>query len=207
MTSTDWDERYDRADYLFGEEPSDFLRRHAEIVKGRSTALAVADGEGRNGVWLAEQRLAVHSIDASAIGLGKAQALAKSRGVSITTEVVDLAEYDWPDEHFDIVVGIFIQFAGPALRDAIFAGMIKALRPGGTLLLHGYRPEQLAFGTGGPRTAENLYTEVMLEKAFPTLTITSLRSYDAEIAEGTGHHGMSALIDLVATKPLELARA
>lgn len=201
MNHTDWDNRYDHPDYLFGEQPSEFLLRHTNIIKGGRTALAVADGEGRNGVWLAQQGLAVHSVDASAVGLEKARQLADRRGVSIATELVDLADYDWPRERFDLVVAIFIQFAGPDLRPGIFAGMINALRPGGKLLLHGYRAEQLAYGTGGPRQLENLYTAQMLTTAFAALTTVTISTYDAEIAEGTGHRGMSALIDLVATKP------
>jgi len=199
--TTDWDIRYDRPDYLFGEAPNAFLLRQAALVRRHKTALAVADGEGRNGVWLAQQGLSVQSIDASAVGLRKARALARLRGVDLDTELVDLDDYAWPAQRFDLVVAIFIQFAGPALRDRIFAGMVTALAPGGTLLLHGYRPEQLAYGTGGPRVLENLYTHELLGSTFAGLTIHTLESYDAEISEGSGHHGLSALIDLVASKP------
>jgi len=100
------------------------------------------------------------------------------------------------------VAAIFIQFAGPELRDQIFAGLKRALKPGGLLLLEGYRPEQIANGTGGPRVPENLYTEALLRAAFSDFEIVELSAYDAVIEEGAGHSGQSALIDLVARRPV-----
>lgn len=100
-----------------------------------------------------------------------------------------------------MVLGVFIQFAAPPLRAEIFAGMHAALRPGGLVMLHGYTPEQLAHGTGGPRAVENLYTPDLLTAAFADLEILYLNAYEAEISEGAGHKGRSALIDLVARKP------
>lgn len=197
-----WDERYDRPDYLFGEAANAFLAGQVERLKPYRTALAIADGEGRNGVWLAEQGLDVLSLDASAVALQKARNLAGRRGVHLKTELIDIADYDWPEGQFEIVVGIFFQFAEPALREAIFAGMIRALAPGGLLLIEGYTPKQLEYGTGGPGQVEKLYTEALLRSAFAALEIVELRSYDAEVDEGAAHKGMSALIDLVARKPL-----
>lgn len=161
----------------------------------------MADGEGRNGVWLAQQGLSVLSIDNSAVALAKARRLADERGVALTIEQADLETWSWPEGAFDLVVAIFIQFARPELRARIFANLRRALKPGGLLLLEGYRPEQIAYGTGGPRVAENLYTEPMLRSAFADLEILELRAYDAPIHEGEGHEGMSALIDLVARRP------
>ena len=196
-----WDERYSQPGYLFGEAPNGFLVRQATRLRPGMTALAVADGEGRNGVWLAEQGLKVLSVDSSPVAQAKARRLAASRGVTIDCELADLAKWRWPKASFDLVVAIFIQFADPRMRPRLFRGMIDALKPGGLLLLEGYRPEQLAYGTGGPRVAENLYTEDLLREAFAGLEILELSAYDAEIREGRGHAGMSALIDLVARKP------
>lgn len=196
-----WDERYSADGYLFGTKPAAFLEAHADQLVEGQMALAVADGEGRNGVFLAQQGLEVTTIDASEVGVAKAKALADLTGVSLDVQLADVLAYGWPPEAFDLVVGIFIQFVGPEDRSKIFEGMKQTLRPGGRLLLHGYRPEQLAFGTGGPPVAENMYTEDLLAESFADLTIERLESYDAEIEEGTGHVGMSALIDLVATKP------
>jgi len=196
-----WDERYDSADYIFGEAPNQFLAANAGRLEGYRTALAVADGEERNGVFLAEQGLEVVAIDASPVGLAKAAQLAARRGVSLSTQCLDIAAYDWPEARFDVVAAIFIQFAPPAMRDELFAGMVRTLKPGGLLLLEGYRPEQLAHGTGGPGLLENLYTEALLRERFAMLEIIALESRDAELSEGTAHAGMSALIDLVARKP------
>lgn len=195
-----WDERYAQQGYLFGEQPNAFLARQKHQLQSRVRALAVADGEGRNGVWLAEQGLEVVSVDGSSIAQDKARALARRREVELTFELADLSTWSWPEEAFDVVAGIFIQFAGPELRSQMFEAMRRALRPGGLLLLEGYRPEQIAFGTGGPSAVENLYTEVMLRDAFSDMQILELTAYDAVVAEGSGHEGMSALIDLVARR-------
>jgi len=204
-TENIWDRRYAQDEYLFGVEPNAFLVRQAGRLPADGRVLAVADGEGRNGVWLAEQGLSVLSIDSSPVAQVKAQRLARERGVEIDLAEVDLGKWVWPEAAFDVVAAIFIQFAPPPLRARLFAGMSAALKPGGLLLLQGYRPEQLAYGTGGPPIAENLYTEVLLREAFSGLEILELRSHDSPIHEGLGHDGMSALIDLVARRPTHSA--
>ena len=196
-----WDERYDRPDFLFGEAPNAFLSRQAPLLPKTGQALAVADGEGRNGVWLARQGLEVTSIDGSAVAQVKARQLAARHGVSLELVTGNLFEWDWPQAHYDVVAGIFIQFATPEERRDLFARMIAALRPGGLFLLEGYRPEQLAYGTGGPRQADKLYTEPQLRAELAGLEFADLQSYDAVIVEGDGHDGMSALIDVVARRP------
>lgn len=196
----DWDERYAVEHFVFGEKPNAFLKTCAEYLSAEMSALALADGEGRNGVWLAEQGLDVLSTDISPRAQEKARQLASRRGVNVQFELVDLTAWNWPIETFDVVVAIFIQFAGPEVRERIFEGMKRALKPGGLLLLEGYRPEQLEYGTGGPPNVENMYTVTMLSEAFSGFEISRVLAYDAEIHEGVGHSGKSALIDLVARK-------
>ena len=195
-----WNQRYASEDYLFGTEPNAFLRAEAGRLKAGAKSLAIADGEGRNGVFLAERGLKVTAVDGSPIALEKSKRLAAARGVDIDLVEADLESWAWPVATFDVVVAIFIQFADPGLRARLFAGIERALKPGGLLLLQGYRPEQLSYGTGGPKAIENLYTEDMLRSAFPHLKIIQLHSHDSVIHEGKGHDGMSALIDLVAIK-------
>lgn len=196
-----WEQRFSATDYVFGTEPNAFLAAQAPRLRGGQSALAVADGEGRNGVWLARQGLDVTSIDFSPSALAKAQALAAQHGVRLRTAQADLDNWEWPEAAFDVVVAIFIQFADAPRRERIFAGIKRALKPGGLLLMQGYRPKQLEYRTGGPPSPENLYTRELLERAFADFAILELKEHDSVIAEGAGHRGLSALIDLVAEKP------
>ena len=192
-----WETRFSVPEYVFGTAPNEFLRAQARRLPAAGKALAVADGEGRNGVWLAEQGLAVLSVDFSPKALAKAQALARSRGVSLRTERVDVTAWPWPSAEFDVVAAIFIQFVGPEQRKPIFAGIRQALKPGGLLFLQGYRPEQLAYKTGGPSQIENLYTRPMLMEEFADFSDLEISEHDSMTQEGAGHVGMAALIDLV----------
>jgi SAM-dependent methyltransferase len=202
-----WNARYRAAgdDYLFGIEPNQFLARRVRLFQDGHTALSVADGEGRNSVWLAEQGLKVTAVEISPIAVAKARKLAAGRGVVVNFVVADLLAPDWPpaalENEFDWVVGIFIQFAGPDERLRQFAAMKRATRPGGRLLLHGYTPRQLEYKTGGPPAVENMYTLEILRTAFHEWAIEELVEYEDDIAEGSGHRGRSALIGMVARKP------
>lgn len=196
-----WNQRFSGEDYLFGTQPNAFLAGQKELLVPGKRALAIADGEGRNGVWLAQQGLDVLSIDFSPVAMQKAKALAQERGVDLATQVADLSEWTWEASRFDVVVAIFIQFAEPALRERIFSGICRTISPGGLLLLQGYRPEQLDYATGGPSQVENMYTASLLRGAFATLDILNLEEHDCELHEGSGHNGMAALVDLIARKP------
>lgn len=196
-----WETRYAADGYVFGTAPNAFLAAQATRLKPGMKALCVADGEGRNGVWLAGLGLDVLSFDLSSTGLAKARRLAAERGVALATSEADIAAWHWEDARFDVVVAIFVQFAGPDLRRAMFEGMQRTLKPGGLLILQGYRPEQCAYGTGGPSEPENLYTEALLRDAFGGMDWLHFSSHDDHVDEGHGHVGMSALIDLVARKP------
>jgi len=195
-----WETRFSAPGYWFGTAPNAFLASQAHRLAPGQTALAIADGEGRNGVWLAEQGLDVLTIDFSPSAVMKARALAAERGVTLRAEQADLGQWEWPVAQFDVIVAIFFQFADPALRAKIFAGIRQALKPGGWLMLQGYRPEQLTYRTGGPDKVENLYTRAILERAFGDFASLEIAEHDSVIHEGAGHNGMSALIDLVARK-------
>jgi 2-polyprenyl-3-methyl-5-hydroxy-6-metoxy-1,4-benzoquinol methylase len=194
-----WESRFRSPEYIFGKEPNAFLKAQAHRLRAGQKALSVADGEGRNGVWLAEQGLDVLTIDYSPAALAKAHALAQERGVRLDTEVTDVFAWRWPKEAFDVIAAIFI-FASPAQRSAFFANLKGALKPGGLLLVQGYRPEQLKYRTGGPPDAERLYTRAILQEGFGDMAELDIREHDSAISEGSAHVGMSALIDLVARK-------
>ena len=203
MSKTDfehWQERFAQPGYRFGTAANAFLKSQAHLLRKGQSALAIADGEGRNGVFLAEQGLDVLSLDFSPLAQEKARKLAKERGVTLRVEQADVVNWNYPAAAYDVVAAIFFQFAAPKDRDKIFAGIKRALKPRGLLLMEGYRPKQLDYKTGGPSKVENLYTREILETAFGDFTSLDIREYDSEIHEGDGHGGMSALIDLVATK-------
>lgn len=196
----DWNQRYERPDYLFGTEPAAFLTRHGAMLRPESRVLCVADGEGRNSVWLARQGHRVTAFDASKVAVEKARRLADAQGVAVDFHVAGIEDWDW-SRTFDAVVAVFIQFAPPDLRQRLFGWLGQAVAPGGLLMLHGYAPRQVGYGTGGPPSRDNMYTTDMLGAAFETFQILRLADYDAEIDEGPGHSGRSALIDLIARKP------
>ena len=195
-----WDERFNTPEYIFGTEPADFVRREVGRLTVPSGILCVADGEGRNSVYLAKAGHRVTAMDGSPVAIAKAQKLATERGADVALQAADIARWDWAQAQYDAVFAVFIQFAPPALRDAIFAGMVRTLKPGGLLFLHGYTPAQLAHGTGGPRVLDQLYTADLLSKSFAGMKVLKLTEYEAELSEGKGHSGRSALIDLVARK-------
>lgn len=201
-----WEDRFATPDYLFGTEPASFLRRHADWFQPGLSVLSVAEGEGRNAVFLAERGLRVRGLEYAPSAIAKAHRLAADRGVSIDMVQADVMTHDWAAESRDVVIGIFIQFAPPADRARLFAGMAQAVRPGGLILLHGYRPEQVALGTGGPKDPAHMYTDALLRDAYPGWDVLLSDSYDAMLSEGTGHVGRSALIDFIARKPAEPER-
>ena len=195
-----WESRYAGADYAFGKEPNYFLASCKRLLPKSGRVLVVADGEGRNDVWLAEQGLDVLSIDFSPAALRKARALAAEHHVTVTFQQADVHTWDYPDDSFDVVVEIFTQFSSPPERAMKWTGMRRALKPGGLLIIQGYTPKQLTFGTGGPKQVENLYTRAMLERAFCDLRNMKILEEEREIYEGTSHGGMSAVINLTAMK-------
>lgn len=198
-----WEARYAAAgDYIFGTEPNAFLAAHAGLIEPGAKVLSVGDGEGRNSVFLAGRGADVHAIEVSPTAISRARKLAAQRGVTVRFEQADLLRWTWPEAAYDAVVAIFVQFVTPAERPDFFARLVRALRPGGVLLLEGYRPEQIPNKTGGPSDPAHCYTEEMLRDAFRDAGIEHLASYDAVLDEGGGHSGMSALIDLVARRPL-----
>lgn len=196
-----WDERYATDAYIFGTEPNVFLASQQHLFQPGQSVLAVADGEGRNGMWLAQQGLKVLAVDYSPFALAKAKKLAAQGGVEVVFEEADLRTWDWGESRFDAIVAIFIQFTGPAERGKMFQDIRRALKPGGYLILQGYTPRQLEYKTGGPPQVENMYTAEMLKAYFSDMKILHLREHDDTICEGTHHCGMSALVDMVARKP------
>lgn len=196
-----WEERFNTEEYVFGKKPAQFLTGHDDYLISGQSALVVADGEGRNSVYMAQKGMQVTAQDFAPSAIEKARLLANEAGVEITFEASDIFARAWETDAFDLVAGIFIQFTGPDGRRQIFNGIKQATNPGGVVMLHGYTPKQLEYGTGGPPFEENMYTDVILRAAFVGWEILECRAYDHTIQEGRFHSGTSALIDFVARKP------
>ena len=195
-----WDERYATEDYLFGTEPNDFLKSVAEKIPASSKVLCLADGEGRNGVFLASLGHSVTSVDMSLVGLQKAQQLAARNDVPLTTIHADLTEYDLGSSRWDCIVSIFFHIP-KNLQDIIYPRLLKSLRPGGHLIIESYTPRQLTFNTGGPPLAEYMLTMELIKSAFEDLLFLHAAELDRQVIEGAGHTGQAAVLQLLAQKP------
>jgi 2-polyprenyl-3-methyl-5-hydroxy-6-metoxy-1,4-benzoquinol methylase len=196
-----WNQRFNKEEFIFGKEPNEYLALQTRnYLKPNDKVLCIADGEGRNGVWLAKQGMQVVGFDASDIALGKAKQFAKDNQVEVEYSFSDTDSFDWQENEYDAVIGIFIQFADPAMRERIFQKTHKALKPGGIFILQGYTPKQLEYKTGGPSLIEHLYTEAMIRDLAKEFQILDLCCYEQELNEGARHAGMSALLGLVAKK-------
>ena len=196
-----WNERFNKAEFIFGTEPNQYLLEKAsQYLKPNQRVLSIADGEGRNGVWLAKQGMRVVAFDASDVALAKAKQFAKENQVELEYTFSDVDSFAWHTNTYDAVIGIFIQFADPAMRERIFQKTYEALKPGGIFILQGYTPKQLEYKTGGPSLIEHLYTEELIRGLAQDFNILELQSYERELSEGPRHTGMSALLGLVARK-------
>jgi len=200
MNNDFWNQRYAEPGYAYGTEPNAFLVSQEKLLRPGMKALAVGDGEGRNGVWLAQQGLDVLSVDASQVGMEKARQLAADRGVTLQTQVADLTTWSWPVAAFDVVVAIYIHFP-PAVRPAMHRAMFDALKPGGVLVLEAFTPDQLNYRSGGPPVAEMLYTPELLQVDFAGGEVLLLKTGVTELAEGKYHRGPGAVVRLVLRRP------
>lgn len=193
-----WDQRFAGEDYVFGIEPAQALvKLEPNLVSGGET-LVVADGEGRNSTFLAERGYKVLATDYAENGIRKAKALAASRGVTLEHRLEDIFETDWAAQQYDNVVAVFIQFVPPSALRGVLRGLRTALKPSGTLILHGYTPGQVGRGTGGPGDPAHMYTPELLREVYEDMEILVCEDYIAELSEGKGHSGVSELIDFVA---------
>lgn len=199
MSGQPWDTRYDTDHYLYGTAPNDFLAEHYRRLPEHGRVLCLADGEGRNSVFLASQGFDVTAVDQSAVGLAKAARLAEKQGVTITMIQADLAEWRPGTEDWDAIVAIFCHLP-PATRRRVHDQIPAALKPGGVLLLEAYTPAQLAFSTGGPPDADLMLSAELLEEELPSMTFERLVETEREVIEGSGHTGTGAVVQAIARR-------
>ena len=193
-----WNDRYADDEFLYGTEPNGFLVEQHGLLRG--PVLSIAEGEGRNAVYIASLGLDVLGVDSSSVGLAKAQRLAAMRGVSIRTECADLATWTPSAASFGAVISIFAHLPR-AVRARLYPRLEAALLPGGVLVLEAYHVRQLARATGGPRDAELLMTAEDVAREFPSLEPVLLREVTREVVEGTGHTGVAEVVQFVGRRP------
>ncbi len=194
-----WNERYSGADYFYGTQANEFLRSVSDMIPKGSKVLCIAEGEGRNAVFLASHSYHVTAVDSSSEGKKKALALASKMGVEIDYQLSDLVNFDFGEEKWDAIVSIFCHLSD-TIRPAIHQKIEKALKPRGLFIFQSYNPKQLEFNTGGPKEITMLNTDESMRSEFSSLTWLKLENSLAEIHEGAGHQGMSSLLSGIGVK-------
>ena len=193
-----WDERYKSVEYVYGTEPNDFLRENIGCLpKGK--ILSLAEGEGRNAVFLAKQGYEVTAVDGSAVGLEKAQELARKSGVSINCVHADLAEFDVGENQWDGIISIFCPLA-TELRALVHGKVEKGLLVGGVFLTESYTPNQLKYRTGGGDCEDTMQSKASLVQEFPNLKFGHLVELEREVVEGICHTGLASVVQAIGRK-------
>ena len=194
-----WDERYNTKTYVYGTEPNEFLRK-SMLDSKQGEVLSLAEGEGRNAVFLAQLGHKVTAVDASKVGLKKAEQLAATRGVDIKTVVQNLDSFIFEPEKWDYIISIFCHLS-PDLRKKVYHGAVKSLKPGGLLIIEAYSKKQLQYGTGGPKDIDLLIDKNELEDELKGLNFLRSTERMREVNEGIFHNGAASVVQLVGQKP------
>ena len=192
-----WNERYGSDEYIYGTQPNIFLAENAKLLTG--PVLSLAEGEGRNAVFLASLGLEVLGVDGSEVGLAKARALAESRGADIKTEVADLATYEPPANCFGSVISIFAHLPSE-IRRRLYCLVELSLKPGGIFLLEAYHKSQLSRNTGGPKDSDLLMARLDLEDAFPNCDVILSQEIEREVNEGRFHTVLASVVQFIAKR-------
>jgi len=193
-----WDERYSSENYAYGTKANDFLVSMIDRLP-TGKILCLAEGEGRNAVWLAEQGNDVTAVDASEVGLQKANRLADARGVAITAVHADLADYDIGKQQWDAIISIFCHLP-PELRHDVHRRCVEGLREDGMILLEAYTPSQLEYNTGGPPVVEMMMDAASVCSELDGLEFLHLQECVRDIHEGEFHNGTGAVVQLLARR-------
>ena len=199
MSSTFWDERYSGDGLVYGEAPNAFLAHMSDRLPNRGRALDIGAGEGRNALFLASRGLEVLAVDQSAIGMQKAQRLARERGLSLRTRVVDLQDFDAEPGSFDVISSIFVHLPA-ALRASVHAGVGRWLKPGGVFVLEAYAPDQLSRTTGGPKDPSLLAPREAILAELAGLEIEHQAALVRNVSEGQFHTGEASVVQVVARR-------
>jgi SAM-dependent methyltransferase len=194
-----WDERFSQPQPVYGEQPNAFLAEQSSRFQRGAKLLVPGDGYGRNGIWLARQGFQVHTVDLSHVGVERARKSAQAANLSLTIEQADLSTWTWPVEAYDGVFSIFLHLP-PDLRPKVHASMLRALKPGGLIIVQTFSPAQLKHTSGGPKQVELLYTAGMLRQDFARAIPLELEEKEIQINEGHMHSGPAAVVQAVFRK-------
>lgn len=192
-----WQARYSEPDLAYGDQVNRFLEAQAGRLRPGMRVLVVGDGEGRNGVWLAQQGMLVTTVDYAPAGIARAEALAAERLVSLETLCADLSEWDWPEAHFDAVISIYLHFPSE-IRAQMHRRMLAALKPGGVLIMEAFNKAQLNYDSGGPPVEDMLFSAKLLATDFSAALVETLEEQLVELDEGKYHCGPAAVVRLIA---------
>ncbi|MEM9220305.1 MAG: class I SAM-dependent methyltransferase [Cyanobacteria bacterium P01_F01_bin.150] len=199
MTYPNWNKRYSDEEYVYGTEPNSFLVEYSDMLS--NPVLSIAEGEGRNAVFLASRGRTVYAVDGSDVGLAKAQALASKKGVTIQTEVADLLQFEPEENTYGSIISIFAHLPS-AIRKRLYPMLEHSLRKGGILLLEAYSEEQLRYGTGGPSDLDMLMTQSKIRQEFPNCEPILLRKIERDVCEGKFHTGVASVIQFIGRKTM-----
>jgi len=195
-----WQERYSEDGLAYGTQPNEFLQQQVDKLPAGGKVLVPGDGEGRNGVWLAQQGFDVTTIDFAQSGVDRANALAKSRSVTINAICADLSEWDWPQGAFDAVVSIYLHFPSTQ-RHQFHQKMFNSLKSGGVLLMEAFNKAQLSYPSGGPPVEDALFSAELLQQDFTGAQINMLKESVVDLNEGKYHVGPGAVVRMILLKP------
>jgi SAM-dependent methyltransferase len=194
-----WDERYSAEEYAYGTNPNKFLEANvSSIPKGK--VLSLAEGEGRNAVFLAKQGYSVTAVDSSLVGLSKGRKLAEENGVIVEFIHADLAEYDLGENKWDGIVSIFCPLPS-SIRKELYKKVEAALKRNGVFLLEAYTPAQLKYGTGGGNSVDVMQSKESLSLELAGLKFKHLIELERDVVEGIYHTGIGAVVQAIAFHP------
>ena len=194
-----WNERYSAGEFYYGVEPNDFLKSQVSKIIPGGKVLCLAEGEGRNAVYLAKLGFQVTAVDQSSVGLDKLKLLAADQAVSVNTVVADLENFPILADSWDAIVSIWCHVP-PSLRMKLHRSVVHGLKQGGLMILESYHPKQLEYKTGGPPIAELMMTKSNLENELASLQFEILQEVEREVQEGKGHSGKSSVTQALARK-------
>jgi SAM-dependent methyltransferase len=194
-----WDERYARQEYIYGTEPNNFLKEKLRSVKpGR--ILFPAEGEGRNAVYAAGLGWETDAFDQSVEGSKKALQLASQNNVQINYLIQSLDDWNPESDHYDCIALIFVHLP-EELRKRVHQSAIKALKPGGILILEAFTINQLSRTSGGPKMPELLFTSDQIKNDFINTSELEIIETQVILNEGPLHQGIADVIQLTCHKP------